>query len=293
MDELDVKKKFTDIYTQNSPYEYLNEMRNLRYRIPDATKPFYKSLVEQLYQKLNRPINILDLGSSYGINSALLTFDLTMSDLDNFFLKNEKPPTIKQAKQFFAQQPHRNSKLNFYNIDISAQALKFSEEAGLCKGSLCVNLENDNPNMPEEFFPIDLVIATGCVGYIGYRSFGRLFEILNEYQAKVESTQKSPRITPIFAFSILRIFPIDKITRAFDYYGLALKKSEMEPICQRRFVNEDEMQQTISLLQDSGIATSNLEEMGSFFADFYVGCPIEKKQELSLMVKQLERKLGT
>ncbi len=293
MDELDVKKKFTDIYTQNSPYQYLNEMRNLHYRIPDATKPLYKSLAKQLYQNLNRPINILDLGSGYGINSAILTFDLTMSDLDNFFLKNEKPPTIKQTKQFFAQQPHRNSKLNFYHIDISAPALKFSEEAGLCKGSLCVNLENDNPNMPEEFFPIDLVIATGCVGYIGYRSFGRLFEILNEYQAKVESTQRSPRITPIFAFSILRIFPIDKITRAFDYYGLTLKKSEMEPICQRRFVNEDEMQQTISLLQDSGIATSNLEEMGSFFADFYVGCPIEKKQELSLMVKQLERKLGT
>ncbi len=147
--------------------------------------------------------------------------------------------------------------------------------------------------MPEEFFPIDLVIATGCVGYIGYRSFGRLFEILNECQAKVESTQRSPRITPLFAFSILRIFPIDKIAKAFDYYGFTLKKSEVEPICQRRFVNEDEMKHTISLLQDSGIATSNLEETGSLFADFYVGCPIEKKQELSLMVKQLERKLRT
>ena len=292
MDELDVKKDFTDIYTQNSPYEYLNEMRNLHYRIPDFTKPLYESLAEQLYQNLNRPINILDLGSGYGINSALLTFDLTMSDLDNFFLKNEKPPTIEQTKQFFAQQPHRNSKLNFYHIDISAPALKFSEKAGLCKGSLCVNLENDNPNMPEEFLPIDLVIATGCVGYIGYRSFGRLFEILNEYQAKVESTQRSPRITPIFAFSILRIFPIDKITRAFDYYGFTLKKSEMEPICQRRFVNEDEMQQTMSLLQDNGIATSNLEETGSLFADFYVGCLKEQRQELFLMVKQLERKLN-
>ncbi len=293
MDELDVKKKFTDIYTQNSPYEYLNEMRNLRYRIPDATKPFYKSLAEQLYQKLNRPINILDLGSGYGINSALLTFDLTMSDLDNFYLKNETPPTIEQAKQFFAQQPHRNSKFNFYQIDISAPALEFSEKAGLCKGSLCVNLENQNPNIPEEFFPIDLVIATGCVGYIGYRSCARLFEILNDYQAKVESTQRNTRIAPMFAFSILRMFPMDKIAQSFNYYGFTLKKSEIEPICQRRFDNEDEMQQTISLLQDSGIDTSNLEETKSFFADFYVGCPKEKKQELVLMVKQLERKLGT
>jgi len=293
MDELDVKKDFTDIYTQNSPYEYLNEMRNLHYRIPDVTKPLYKSLAEQLYQNLNRPINILDLGSGYGINSALLTFDLTMSDLDNFFLKNEKPITIEQTKQFFAQQPHRNSKLNFYHIDISAPALKFSEKVGLCKGSLCVNLENHNPNIPEEFFPIDLVIATGCIGYIGYKSFERLFEILNEYQAKVGLTKKNNRITPMFAFSILRIFPIDKIARAFDYYGFTLKKSEIEPICQRRFVNEDEMQQTMSLLQDNGIATSNLEETGSLFADFHVGCLKEHRQELVRHVKQLERKLGT
>ncbi len=292
MDELDVKKKFTDIYTQNSPYEYLNEMRKLHYRIPDFTKPLYKSLAEQLYQNLNRPINILDLGSGYGINSALLTFDLTMSDLYNYFLKNENPPTIEQTEQFFAQQPHRNSKFNFYQIDISAPALKFSEKAGLCKGSLCVNLENQNPNMPEEFFPIDLVIATGCIGYIGYKSFERLFEILNEYQAKVGLTKKNNRITPMFAFSILRIFPIDKIARAFDYYGFTLKKSEIEPICQRRFVNEDEMQQTMSLLQDNGIATSNLEETGSLFADFYVGCLKEQRQELVLYVKQLERKLN-
>jgi len=209
------------------------------------------------------------------------------------FLKNEKPPTIEQTKQFFAQQPHKNSKFNFYQIDISATALKFSEEVGLCKGSLCINLENQNPNMPEEFFPIDLVIATGSIGYIGYRSFVRLFEILNEYQAKVEPTKKNNRITPIFAFSILRIFPIDKIAKAFDYYGFTLKKSEIEPICQRRFVNEDEMQQTISLLQDNGSATSNLEETGSLFADFHVGCLKEHRQELVLYVKQLERKLGT
>ena len=292
MDELDVKKDFTNIYTQNSPHEYLNAMQNLRYHIPDFTKPLYESLAEQLYQNLNRPINILDLGSGYGINSALLTFDLTMSDLENFFLKNEKPPTIEQTEQFFAQQPHRNSKFNFYQIDISAPALKFSEKAGLCKGSLCVNLENQNPNIPEEFFPIDLVIATGCIGYIGYKSFERLFEILNEYQAKVEPTKKNNHITPMFAFSILRIFPIDKIAKAFDYYGFTLKKSEIEPICQRRFVNEDEMQQTISLLQDNGIATSNLEETGSLFADFHVGCLKENRQELVLYVKQLERKLN-
>jgi len=62
MKELAVKKDFTDIYTQNSPYEYLKEMRKLQYRIPDFTKPLYLSLAEQLFNKLHRPVNVLDLG---------------------------------------------------------------------------------------------------------------------------------------------------------------------------------------------------------------------------------------
>ena len=41
MDELKVKKDFTDIYTQDSPYEYLKEMDRLEYSIPD-----YKTIVQ-------------------------------------------------------------------------------------------------------------------------------------------------------------------------------------------------------------------------------------------------------
>ena len=89
MDELVVKKDFTDIYTQKFPVSYLKEMKKLHYRIPDKTKPLYLSLAEQLIQKLSRPINILDIGSSYGINSALMKYNLEMSDLDDFFLQGD------------------------------------------------------------------------------------------------------------------------------------------------------------------------------------------------------------
>ena len=85
MDELKVKKDFTDIYTQDSPYEYLKEMNRLGYFIPDSTKPLYNSIIEQLENTLSRPINVLDLGSSYGINSSLMKYNLTMSELNNFF----------------------------------------------------------------------------------------------------------------------------------------------------------------------------------------------------------------
>jgi len=85
MDELKVKKDFTDIYTQDSPYEYLKEMDRLEYTIPDSTKSLYVPLIEKLEEALSRPINVLDLGSSYGINSSLMKYNLTMLELNNFF----------------------------------------------------------------------------------------------------------------------------------------------------------------------------------------------------------------
>ena len=74
-------------------------MRKLQYRIPDSTKPLYLSLAQQLFNKLHRPVNVLDLGSSYGINSALMKYNLTMAQLDDFFLK-EKEPT-KEGKRTY------------------------------------------------------------------------------------------------------------------------------------------------------------------------------------------------
>ncbi|MDH3394899.1 MAG: hypothetical protein OEL52_01945 [Nitrosopumilus sp.] len=46
MDELKVKKDFTDIYTQDSPHEYLKEMDRLEYSISDSTKSLYNSIIE-------------------------------------------------------------------------------------------------------------------------------------------------------------------------------------------------------------------------------------------------------
>ena len=55
MNELKVKKDFTDIYTQDSPYKYLKEMNRLEYYISDSTKSLYNSIIKQLEDKLLDP----------------------------------------------------------------------------------------------------------------------------------------------------------------------------------------------------------------------------------------------
>ena len=70
MEELVVKKDFTNIYVQETPTPYLEEMSNLKYRIADQTKPLYTHIAERMINQQKTPIKILDIGSSYGINEA-------------------------------------------------------------------------------------------------------------------------------------------------------------------------------------------------------------------------------
>ena len=264
MEELAVKKDFTDIYTQDSPFEYLKEMDRLEYSIPDSTKPLYNSIIEELEGTLSRPINVLDLGSSYGINSSLMKYNLTMSELNDFFL-NGSEPTKKETKQFY-EKCDSNDNMNFYQIDISKEALKFSEEMNLCERGMNVDLEAKKLNLLESLPKMDLVIATGC---IGYKAFSNLLKVIKNRQSNsIES--ETEYIAPIFAFSVLRIFDMEDIEEVFEMCGYSIVKSDIKPIRQRNFSDPKEKAQTVSLLHEMEINTKWYEDDGNFYADFYI-----------------------
>ncbi len=267
MEELKVKQDFTDIYTQSSPYEYLKEMNRLEYFISDSTKPLYNSIIEQLEETISRSINVLDLGSSYGINSSLMKYDLTMSELSDFFL-NGTEPTKNETKQFY-KKCTSNDNMNFYQIDISEEALKFSEEMDLCERGINVDLETEKLSLLESLPKIDIVIATGCVGYIGYKAFLNLLKVIKDKQSNSNEFE-TEYTTPIFAFSVLRMFNMKDIEEVFQIYGYSIVKSDIQPIRQRNFSNPKEKTQTISLLHDMGINTKKYEDDGNFYADFYI-----------------------
>lgn len=285
MDELVVKKNFADIYTQKFPDDYLEEMKRLHYRIPDKTKTLYLSLAEQLYKKLSRPINILDIGSSYGINAALMKHDLEMSDLDDYFLQEENT-TLEQTKQFFEKMPS-NDHLKFFQIDISDNALQFSEDVKLCKKGICVNLETES--LPIKEVPsFDMIIATGCIGYIGYRAFSNLFELIKKQKTKYSQSEIEK---PVFAFSVLRIFDMEKIQQTFDYYGYSLVRTDLDPIRQRRFSDSGEKSQTVSLLHSKGIDSKGFEDDGHFYAHFYIANPKKLESQLISMSKKMKKRV--
>ena len=267
MNELKIKTNFTDIYTQNSPYEYLKEMDRLEYSISDSTKLLYNSIIKQIEKTVSRPINILDLGSSYGINSSLMKYDLTMLELNNFFLSGSDP-TKKETRQFY-EECKNNDNMNFYQIDISKEALKFSEEMNLCVRGMNVDLEDEKINLLELLPKIDVVIATGCVGYIGYNAFLNLLKVIKNRQINSKKFKKEYS-APIFAFSVLRMFDMSDIKEVFEMYNYSIVKSDIKPIHQRNFSDVKEKKQTISILHEMKVDTKKYEDEGNFYADFYI-----------------------
>ena len=280
MEELVVKKDFTNIYVQKDPTPYLEEMKSLGYRIPDQTRPLYKHLAERILNYKKKPVKILDLGSSYGINSALLNHHLVMEELDDFFVQGNPQPSIKSTQSFFDNLPYNDNKLEFYLVDTSSPALEFAEKAGLCEESFCLNLEKDSGSseFKKTICDIDLIISTGCVGYIGWKSFEKIFENIQDTKAPL----------PLFAFTVLRMFPMDDIQRVFDENNFVLNKTQVGPLKQRRFNDEAEMSDTLDLLKNRNIETKNLEETGHYYADFYVGGPRNIKSTWSSWVQNLE-----
>tara|TARA_Y100000780_G_scaffold231903_1_gene259546 strand:- start:1370 stop:2293 length:924 start_codon:yes stop_codon:yes gene_type:complete len=295
MEKFSAKKDFSDIYNQDSPIPYLKGMRNVEYRISDITKFFYEYFGNKLHKHLNKPIQILDVGSSYGINSSLLIYDLEMSDLDDFFLNDDKVPSKEDAIQFFTSLPKQNPHFKFYLNDISSQALKFTKDMGLSTQTFDVNLEEDELSSATSAIlrDMDMVIATGCVGYIGYKSFVKLLGVFKNQTNYVEhrdgsdiSSDSVPK--PLFVFSVLRIYSILEIQKVFEDYGFMLLKSEVPPFRQRRFYDEQEKMKTISLLNERGIVTTNFEDKGFYYTNLYVGAPKEHKNALISWVRSME-----
>lgn len=279
MEELVVKKDFSDVYTKKFPAPYLEQMRDVEYRIPDQTKPLYEHITERMINYSRKPINILDLGSSYGINSALLGHELVMSELDEFFIKQHPHPSLSEVHDFFSDLPSNNPNLRFYLVDTSSPALEFAENAGLCEKSFCVNLENEplSKEFKQTLHNIDLIISTGCIGYIGWKSFERIFENISPNDA-----------FPLFAFSLLRMFDVSEIALAFKRNNFVLVKTKVGPLKQRRFYDGAEMKKTLDLLKYRDLDTRGLEDTGYYYADFYMAGPAKNSSIWSSWVDNLE-----
>jgi len=278
----EAKANLDHIYNELDPRAYFRELKKLDYAIPEVAKPVFQTLIDALQQRRDDPIQVLDLGCSYGINAALLKHDLSIDELyDRWGGKDvSKVATeeiIARDQRFFADLETPDG-LDVVGIDVAEKAISYGEEVGLLDESFAVNLETEplSPVAKEELASVDLVTSTGCVGYVTEKSFDRMLPAM-------ESGQK-----PWFANFVCRMFPFDAIEGCLGEWGYVTEKLENKTFLQRHFASVDEQEQVIEQLRDQGVDPTGLEDEGDLLAEFYLSRP--KADAAALPIDRL---LGT
>ena len=150
MESADVKANFDLIYTREDPREYFRVLHGLDYIIPGLARPIFKRICDTLTELRGRPINVLDVGCSYGINAALLRAPATMERLARRYADLQAcgvtpADVVALDRHYFASWP-RMSNARLMGLDISAPAINYATKAGILDQGFAEDLENNDPS---------------------------------------------------------------------------------------------------------------------------------------------------
>ncbi len=136
----------------------------------------------------------------------------------------------------------KDSELEVVGLDASANAIKYAVEANLLDDGVAADLESGRPS-PEVAAVLDdadLVISTGCIGYVGESTFKGILEV------------NAPR-KPWMVHFVLRMFPFGEIEETLGAFGYVTEKVEDQTFLQRRFASEEEQEHVLERLSGLGI----------------------------------------
>lgn len=263
------KAVFDDAYNQPDPRMYYEDLGRLGYRIAGEAQPQIARTVSALTKiRDKQQPKVIDIGSSYGINAALLNTDLTLDHLDQHYRSDaiadlDRNEVLERDIEFFSENADEQSGA-FVGVDVSSRALQYAVDAGLLDAALAVNLE-ENPLAPEEARVLtnaDLVMSTGAVGYVSEKTFEQVLDACEDSQ-------------PWVANSVLRMFPYDGFLDLLSDRGYVTEKYE-STLIQRRFSSEEEQAHCLNNLAELGVDPSRKEADGHYHAEFFLSRPREE-----------------
>lgn len=272
----EAKVNFDHIYDRKDPRAYFRELKRLGYAIPSTAKPIFKKRISCRREHQDETIQLLDLGCSYGVNAAVLKYDLSMIELYEHWAQEKlvdasPEEVVDHARHYFAdlEEP---ANIEVIGLDVAENAVIYAEESGLLNGGLAVNLETEplRESAAEELADVDMVTSTGCVGYVTEKSFNHLLPAVMKGQPAW------------LANFVLRMFPFDTIEETLSDHGYITEKLEGQTFIQRQFSSAAEQQQVVEQLHQKGIDTTGKEMDGHLLAEFYLSRPANEVAELPI-----------
>ncbi len=260
------KASFDHIYVQPDPHDYFSTLRGLDYCIPELAKPIFAQLIDhQQRPAADAPTTVLDVGCSYGINAALLKCDVSMTDLhDRYCGDDARTATLNDRlsrDRALVRTRNRLPGTRFVGLDTSRPALSYAVSAGFLDDAVHADLETRDPSdgQRRKLADADLVISTGCVGYVTDRTIARIVASQGERR-------------PPMAHFVLRMFPFEPFAESLA--GLGYDTVRLDGMFrQRRFASAAEQAEVLDTLSTVGVDPTGLETDGWLYAQLYVCRP--------------------
>lgn len=284
------KANFDDIYLQDDPRGYFSVLGALDYMIPDVAAPIIRQILSARKRRYDTVPTVLDIGCSYGINAAVHRYPLSFRRLRRRYANADMAALsaddlARLDRNYYAGWPETGV-ARFIGLDVSAPAVRYAVSVGLLEEGIVANFESAAP-APRDIERIrraDVVLSTGCVGYVTERTF----------RAILEPMDRPPWVVSF----VLRMFPYEAIAAELARRGLVTERLAGATFVQRRFRDVDEFTDCLGNLEKLGIDTSGLESEGRFQAELFVSRPREDVQaaplgEIVKVVSGRNRTVGT
>jgi SAM-dependent methyltransferase len=260
------KVSLDHIYTQPDPRAYFRTLRELDYRIPQLAKPYFARLIQECRESRRiRIANVLDIGCSYGINAAMLKCDATMDELYERYCcpeaRTQDRSTLLTHDRDLVRSRRRLKHTRFVGLDNSRPALLYALSAGFIDSAVHADLEKRDPTEKQrkQFAGTDLVISTGCLGYVSHRTISRVASAHGEH-------------LPWMAHFVLRMFPFEPVAESLARLGYETFRIE-RVFKQRRFASSEEQSLVLETLSAAGVDPRALEADGWLYAQLYISLP--------------------
>lgn len=251
------------IYTQTDPRHYFATLRPLDYHIPQLAKPYFRALIDGYRDTRGVDVpQVVDIGSSYGINAALLRCDVSMDDLYDRYADaadHSHGELLAYDRELVRSRPDA-IRARFVGLDVSDPALTYAHGAGFLDDIVCADLEHDDPSQAQRsrLAGTDLVFSTGCLGYVGVNTLARVIAAADR--------------GPWMAHFMLRMFALEPIAQSLSELGY-----ETVPLDgvfrQRRFASAAEQEQVLDTLAAVGVDPTGFETDGWFYAQPFLSIP--------------------
>lgn len=269
----DGKISLDHVYNTHDPRAYFQALRQLDYRVPQEAKPVFRDLIAARQETGTAgPTKLVDIGCSYGINAALLKHDLSLEDLYRLYV-DEAPGTHAglRARDAGLFAGSADDALEMVGVDVASRAVAYAVDAGLLEGGIPRSIE-DEPLAPHEEIMIantDLIISTGCVGYVTNASLDRLVE---------------PNLDNgvWMANFVLRMFDYEPVAAAMDGHGYVTERLDGVLFPQRRFATAEEKGHVLDNLAGRGITPDGAEADGWYYAELHVSRPKHVAERMPL-----------